>query len=230
MWLSGRPIADLGETNITKLLRFVENGLIYRLPWGMEAIRVRAQANQDTFEGMPIDAFEQGLAVPSIETGTLNRSAAILMQAGFSSRLAAIKAVTETEAEFTTARELAAWLRSDLILELSESDNWPTSESESLWKFFVSQYAPREKTIWTVKRVTRFARRRNNMDVPPPGSPIKVRNVTDDTLLLAPTQEIIGYLDEPILQDWSGLLVAHIGTQPNSVALTYYGPDDIDWG
>ena len=230
IWLSGRPIADLSQTDITELLRFVENGLIYRLPWGMEAIRVRAQANQDTFEGMPIDAFELGLAVPSIETGTLHRSAAILMQAGFSSRLAAIKAVTETAAEFTTARELTAWLRSDLILELSERDDWPTSESESLWKSFVSQYTPPEKTIWTVKHATRFARWRNNIDVPPPGSPIKVWNVTDDTLLLAPTHEILGYLDEPIPQAWSGLLVARIGTQANSVAFTYYGPEDIDWG
>ena len=230
IWLSGHPLVDLGETNIPELLRFVENGLIYRLPWGMEAIRVRAQANQETFEDMTLGAFELGLAVPSIETGTLNRSAAILMQAGFSSRLAAIKAVTETAAEFTTARELAAWLRSDLILELSERDDWPTSESQSLWKSFVSQYTPPEKTIWTVKHATRFARWRNNIDVPSPGSPIKVWNVTDDTLLLAPTHEILGYLDEPIPQDWSGLLVARIGTQANSVALTYYGPEDIDWG
>jgi hypothetical protein len=50
IWLSGCPIADLGETNVTELLRFVENGLIYRLPWGMEAIRVRAQANQGTLK------------------------------------------------------------------------------------------------------------------------------------------------------------------------------------
>src|SRR5207253_1061301 len=141
----------------------------------------------------------------------------------------AIKAVTETAAEFTTARELAEWLRSDPILEFSERDDWPTSESESLWKSFVSQYTPPEKTIWAVKHVTRFARWRNNIDVPPPGSPIKVRNVNEDTLLLAPTYEILGYLDEPIAQDWSGLLVAHIGIRANSLTLTYYGPQDIDW-
>jgi hypothetical protein len=230
VWLRGRPMADLGETHIGELLRFVENGLIYRLPWGLEAIRVRAQANQDTFEGMPIDAFELELASPSIETGTLNRSAAILMQAGFSSRLAAIKAVTETAADFTTAQELASWLRSDLILELSRRDDWPTSESESLWKSFVSQYTPPEKTIWTVKHATRFARWRSNIDVPSTGSLIKVRNIADDTVLFSQTHEILGYLDEPIRQGWSGLLIARIGTQTNSVALAYYGPDDIDWG
>ena len=95
-WLSGEAIADVAAANSGNVLRFVENGLFYKLPWGMEAIRVRAQANSDDVGGelghMTIDDFEVGLAVPAIETGCLNRSAAILMQAGFNSRLAAIEA------------------------------------------------------------------------------------------------------------------------------------------
>lgn len=82
-WLAGSPIAGLGGDDMNEVLRFVENGLIYRLPWGMESIRVRAQANQDDIGGVTIDCFEVGLAVPAVETGTLNRSAAILIQAGF---------------------------------------------------------------------------------------------------------------------------------------------------
>ena len=45
---------------------------------------------------MALDDHELGLAVPAVETGTMNRSASILIQAGFNSRLAAIKAVTDT--------------------------------------------------------------------------------------------------------------------------------------
>jgi hypothetical protein len=196
----------------------------------MEAIRVRAQANQDTFGGLPIDYFDFGFAVRSIETGTLNRSAAILMQAGFTSRLAAIKAVTETAAEFTNSRELAQWLRSDLVIELGERDDWPTPESESLWKSFRALYSPPEETIWKVKHVSRFARWSDINNVPPPGSPMKVRSVDDETLLLTPTYQVIGSLDEPISQGWSGLLIARTGTQGNNVDLTYSGPDDIDFG
>jgi len=94
----------------------------------------------------------------------------------------------------------------------------------------VSQYTPPEKTIWTIKHATRFARWRSNIAVPPTGTLIKLRNVADDTVLFSQTHEILGYLDEPIRQGWSGVLIARIGTQANSVALAYYGPDDIDWG
>ena len=208
--------------------RFVENGLIDRLPWGMEALRVRAQANQDDIGGMTIDDFEVGLAVPAVETGTLNRSAAILMQAGFTSRLAAIMAVTDTEAEFTSARELAAWLQSDSVSALKGRDDWPTPESASLWKSFLQEYTPYEKTVWSVKSMTRAARWRDDVELPPPETPVKVRKTDDGTSLLSVTRELLGYLDPPIPQDWSGLLVARVGTHANTVALTYYGPNDID--
>ena len=50
--------------------------------------------------------YEPGLAVPAGETGTIGRSASILIQSGFNSRLAAIKAVNDSGAVFTTRREL----------------------------------------------------------------------------------------------------------------------------
>jgi hypothetical protein len=76
-------------------LQFIEGGLGYRLPLAMEALRVRAAANGDVVGilELPLDDHELGLAVPAVETGTMNRSASFLIQAGFNSRLAAIKAV-----------------------------------------------------------------------------------------------------------------------------------------
>ena len=61
-------------------LQFVEGGLIYRLPWAMEAIRVRGIANGDTLgdDGITLDNFELRLAAAAVQTGTLNRSATIL--------------------------------------------------------------------------------------------------------------------------------------------------------
>lgn len=230
LWLKGSPIADIVEKDMTDVLRFVENGLIYRLPWGMEAVRVRALANQDDIGGMMIDDFEVGLAVPAVETGTLNRQAAILMQAGFTSRLAAIKAVTDTEAKFTTVDELATWIQSDSVTALTERNDWPTPESASLWKSFLQEYRPFDKTVWSIKSVTRAARWRDNVELPPPDTLVKVRNADDGTSLLSATHELLGYLDPPISQDWSGLLLARVGPQANTVALTYYGPGDIDLG
>ena len=58
--------------------------------------------------------YETGLVVPAVENGTLNRSAAMLMQAGFNSRQAAIKAVNDCAATFTTSFALNQWLKSDI--------------------------------------------------------------------------------------------------------------------
>lgn len=92
-WLFGQSLAQLGAGDASATLQFVEGGLVYRLPWAMEAIRVRGIANGDAIGDFALDDFELGLAVAAVETGTVNRSAAILIQAGFTSRLAAIKAV-----------------------------------------------------------------------------------------------------------------------------------------
>ena len=61
----------------SETLQFIEGGLVYRLPWAMEAIRVRAAANGDTIGEISLEDHELGLAVPAVETGTLNRSASI---------------------------------------------------------------------------------------------------------------------------------------------------------
>ena len=42
----------LSQPHVTDTLKkFIEEGLIYKLPWGLEAIRVRAQANEDVVAG-----------------------------------------------------------------------------------------------------------------------------------------------------------------------------------
>jgi hypothetical protein len=141
-WLLGQPLADFAHDD-PDVLRFVEGGLIYRLPWGMEAIRVRAEATGDQVgEGLTLDDFETGLAVPALETGTLNRSAAILMQAGFTSRLAAIKAINDTAATFIDYQGLRNWLSSAAVVALAEAGNWPTPETAEIWVAFVASFVP----------------------------------------------------------------------------------------
>jgi len=62
-----------------------------------------------------MEDVELGVAVGAVETGTLNVSAIMLMHAGFSSRLAAISAVSRTQADFTSMAELRVWLREDAV-------------------------------------------------------------------------------------------------------------------
>lgn len=129
-WLLGQPLAAIAAGHESETLQFIEGGLVYRLPWAMEAIRVRAAANGETIGASLLDELELGLAVPAVETGTLNRSASILIQAGFNSRLAAVKAVTDTGATFQTGQGLRQWLNSDAVAAWTAQPDWPTAETK----------------------------------------------------------------------------------------------------
>ena len=63
-WLLGQPLAAIAVGQESETLQFIEGGLVYRLPWAMEAIRVRAVANGDTISDLLLDDYELGLAVP----------------------------------------------------------------------------------------------------------------------------------------------------------------------
>lgn len=153
-WLLGQPLAALGTAQASAALQFVEGGLVYRLPWAMEAIRVRAAANGDEVGdfGFLVEDYELGAAVPAVETGTLNRSASILIQAGFNSRLAAIKAVADTAATFATGHELAQWLSSEAVIAWSTLPDWPTAETKTIWMEFVQSFSTPENRTWSEQR------------------------------------------------------------------------------
>lgn len=106
----------------------------------MEAICVRAAANGDTVDGLLLEEYELGLAAAAVETGTLNRSVSILIQAGFNSRLAAIKVVNDTCATFQTGLTLRARLNSEAIAI------WSASPDHSLTVILVPSSVTRGKT------------------------------------------------------------------------------------
>ncbi|WP_375142333.1 helicase-related protein [Bradyrhizobium sp. CCGB12] len=228
-WLLGEPVAALAK-NDEDVLRFVEDALIYRLPWGMEAIRVRALACGDQFEdGTDLDDYELSLAVPAIETGTLNRSAAILMQAGFTSRLAAIKAISATDADFDTSEGLREWLRSDEVAALSADVEWPTETSHAIWMSFLSSYVPQDRTEW---KSWTYSDSANWVDInnrPPAGSAVRIVNAQDgDTFqILSPDHELLGALASPLHAERKGLLRASVNGDRTRIEMSYVGPADL---
>nr|MDC2855875.1 hypothetical protein [Ningiella sp. W23] len=148
-WLKGEALRDRGFEDIDNTLSFIEDGLVYRLPWGLEALRVRAIANNDIiYDGMTIEDFEVGLIIPAVENGSLNRSAAMLMQAGFSSRLEAINAIQVTNASFSNSRELKQWLSSDGLKVYISTIELISENTAKLWKVFIGEFKPKSDIIW----------------------------------------------------------------------------------
>ena len=229
LWLKGMPIAG-GVDVDDDLLRFVENGLVYKLPWAIDAVRVRARANEDIFDAddvvLTIDDFETGLVVPCIGTGTLNPSAARLIQAGFTSRMAAIKAVNDTNVAFTNTKQLKEWIESANVQALSRNEYWPTPESHHLWLAFLDQYAPVEESVWSVQ-TGEYSVIWHRREVPETGAILRLRfKESGDGLVLSSAFEELGILNIHLDHRPKGLFDARV-TERGTVRFLYRGPKDI---
>lgn len=227
LWLRGEPLADAIRGQESEGLQFVEGGLIYRLPWAMEAIRVRGIANGDQIgEDFTFEDFELGLAVPAVESGALLRPAALLMQAGFTSRLAALKAVRDTGATFENGTGLKDWLDSDDVSALTEQDNWPTPETADMWRSFRGSFSLHEGAIWKEHsyRVPIIWRRR-----PPAGQPVRLceHPVTSEPAVLSDAGVYLGRLEAPLNAARRGLCLASVLADRSGIAISYIGPDDL---
>ncbi|RXJ77027.1 DEAD/DEAH box helicase [Arcobacter sp. F155] len=222
-WLKGETLTEKGFVNIEEVLEFVEDGLVYRLIWGLEAIKVRAKANEDIIDGYIIDDFETNLLVPSIENGTLNRSVALLMQAGFNSRKAAIQAVTSTNASFTNSLQLNSWLSSIEVRILTESNTWPTKETSSLWKKFLFEFKPESNMVWNSDKIT-LSVKWNNEYTPLEGTLVKLSNYLDgNTQVLSTTGNRIGILNNRLNLIEKGIYYSIVTEDINIIDVLYWG-------
>ncbi|MGZ0018287.1 DEAD/DEAH box helicase [Nitrosomonas sp. wSCUT-2] len=225
-WLLGEPLFAIAAGQESETLQFIEGGLVYRLPWAMEAIRVRGVANGDTIDGLlSLEDYELGFAVAAVETGTLNRSAAILIQAGFSSRLGAIKAVTDSGATFQTAQELRHWLGSEELAAWSARPDWPTPETRAMWMEFAQSFTPRANRVWADRRywagVAWFG------VSPPSETPVQLHYWAGQSLVLAADGAPLGTLQAALAPGRAGLIRAQVSREADRIDIFYFGPDDL---
>lgn len=227
-WLLGEPLADVATGQEADTLHFVEGALVYRLPWAMEAIRVRALANSDSIGdlGLTFDDFDLGLAVAAVETGTMRRSASVLIQAGFNSRLAAIKAVADTGATFSTLAELQAWLASEQVREFSASAVWPTPETHAMWSEFVESFTPAATRAWSERRFWAHVTWKPGL-APQAGAPVRLANIGQSRAVLSPDGSVVGELLATLNPRRRGLVRSEVSAEANKVSITYFGPDDL---
>lgn len=131
-WINGTGFAEIldgrGAKDAHRAQVFIQEGVVFRLVWAAEAVRVQAvatgHARADELGDGPAFALTYG--VPSIP-------AALLCQMGFSSRVGAVWLTRELGAGFTDMNELRVWLALH-DASLSDPDFWETEDMFVLWK------------------------------------------------------------------------------------------------
>lgn len=129
-WLSGKLLTDLSSLSQDASV-FIEDGLVYRLAWAVEAIRVRSRANE---EGIFSD--RPSAVVSAIETGTVSIPESLLLQAGLSSRVAASDVLRECPSHFEDVMGMWEWFYSPRVQRESKRQGWSTPQSREAWLEF----------------------------------------------------------------------------------------------
>jgi hypothetical protein len=191
----------------------------------MEAVRVRAEAHEDLFSNeAKLSDYPRAHAVAALETGTLSIAAATLIQAGFGSRLAAIRAVGDTDATFDSMSGLMGWLASDEVVALSAAPDWPTPESHPLWVEFNGPGGAQATQAWAV---TEYTSAITWHGAPlPPGTPLRLGGGPgrERSVFTADFREVgtIGWTPSA-----HGLVFADATGDSGKFAMEYIGPGKV---
>lgn len=135
--LNGRKARDAQRTQV-----FIQEGIVFRLVWAAEAVRVQAvttgHARASELGDGPAFALTYG--APSIP-------AALLCQVGFSSRVGAVWVVRTLAASFSDMRGLRDWLQQNNAL-LSTRDFWESDDQYALWRHASSPASTEHPRRW----------------------------------------------------------------------------------
>ena len=228
-WLKGESVASFTEDSDDKAFQFIEQTVVYRLAWGMDAVRVRGLANDDLIDedGVKMSDYELDYAVVAVETGTLNRSAALLMQSGFGSRSAAIKVARENSPDLESYQNLRDWLKSEEVVSFSDDADWPTPETHDLWVSFVKNFSSAAQSRWRKKKLL-LRVIWDDGKRPAHGAALKIITRSDGkSIVLNAQSDRIGKLKKKLNPCRKGLLLSDAIDATGEIQLIYYGPNDL---
>ena len=123
----GKMLDGLGTREEQRTQAFIQDGVVFRLVWAAEAVRVQAASSghdlaSELGDG-PMLALTHG--VPSIP-------AALLCQAGYASRVGAVWVTNKLGANFTTMEAMREWIKQHES-SLKRASFWEHDDHRLLW-------------------------------------------------------------------------------------------------
>lgn len=128
---------------------FIEDGIVYRLTWGMEAVRVRRPELIDDDPFAP----RRGLrSAAFLESGTLDATVAVLLQIGLPSRRVAQEVVAREGLNLLTVSGLRSWLHGQ---RNEPETRWSYLDTaiRPIWTSFIADSAASDHDAWAIRSV-----------------------------------------------------------------------------
>jgi len=220
-WIKGIALNAVLQTGAVEEVSFIQDGIVYRLVWGVEAVRVHAVAKGD-----PRGVRVGNRVAMALTYGLPYLSAAFLMEAGLPSRSMALDLAELVPRPVTERSELAPWVH-ELITYLRRVAPWHDEESMRLWSDFVDRWQTHAQGAWVEEQNEWDVRWLDARSRPLPGTGVRIvldrvpgrgRIFSGDMEHLG---DVVGRMDVNRLQ---GHLDAEVGPAAATVTVTRFGP------
>ena len=223
-WLLGKSLHEVDKMGGSKMIEFIEDGVVFKLSWAINIILSRVVHDIED-EDRSRAIFEQKkfeVAKNVIMAGTLNISASVLVLSGFGIRSVAMLATTGTNASFDDRDGLIQWLRSNEVKERQDSASWPTYETHAMWKAYINRIFRDSGSAWLRSDLAIEVRWKNGR--PKDKAPLQIYDNGESTLVLSETGEYIGVVEESVDPSRVGLTLANSSPNSDNISVTYIGP------
>ena len=217
-WVAGKPSAEVLDICGEEGADVLQEAVMYRLPWAMEAVRVHALALEEVGAGTLT-----GMAALAVEVGSTDQSVIVLLRSGLSSREAAHAAVRSTDAMFRDYDGMREWLRSELVETLAAEEWWPTEGSREAWVQFYERAARGGRGVWS--REVRAVRVDWYGDAPVAGSHVvlKPREGVRGGFVMSPSFELLGEFKVALPRAYREIVGARVDDGRVSVEVEFFG-------
>ena len=212
IWVEGRALSEVGNP---AGISFIQEGVVYRLVWGIESVRVTLEALGHIEPGSIIS----GRLALCLTYGVPSVPAALLLQAGLDSRLLACRLVETLRLQFGDHQALRGWVDS-LTPDVPPLLDLSPDESAS-WARFVQRVRADAREWRRSSKSTEIAWEETSQ--PTPGTVVRVDRASDGigVSVLSPDFELLGTADTYLPP--GGVLTARV-LPTRQVELTRFGP------
>lgn len=215
-WLRGEDLQP--QTQDTGLGEFIEDAIVYKLTWAIEAIRIFDQSDEQQTASRVSSALEVGSLRPAVP---------LLTRTGLTSRRAAVR-IAEIAPTFETTEELSIWL-SGAEAQQAGYEVLGVGELADAWGAYLTQRERVSHRRWRQHSTLRYPNWTAPF-VPPAGTRLQISKRSDGVLSvrLHDGREL-GTLEEDLPIATLTLLETRMGEE-GAVNLVYLGPSSQPWG
>ncbi len=211
-WLNGTETSHFSDT---EQITFIQDGIVYRLVWAVEAVRTTLSA----LDTLPLGADGGNFAL-CLTYGAPNIPAALLQQAGLSSRTLAVVLVQQLNLAFSDNAGLRAWLK-----QVADGQIQPTLEGDDRqeWDRFVADQHRAARVKWYEGHGTYSVSWSG--PVPPEGTSLRVRNADAGNAIevLSHDFQLLGAITGKRLKE-KGRCVGAVTGNDGRLRVTRFGP------